>query len=231
MNSFKGLERFRWIKDVQSFSTDFYGEYCRNVPVFDGNTSYVLLDNPLVITGDFEANVEYVTPSISNHWANVLSFDNARLVTRGSNQDALEFRYLDPTERTMEASMNTDAGATTEMIIKRTGLVYTLKSIGSVSDEVTFTAPSLITHELTRVGYDISGIGEKDVFDGALYGVHVWTGGDRDTGTLVINLPMNEGINSTTGNIDFINTTGDTDYNATGYNLTVTEVCDSDGDT
>ena len=45
-----------------------------------------------------------------------------------------------------------------------------------------------------------------------------------DDGATTIDLPMNEDINPETGNVDYVNRTGNTDYDATGYNITTTEI-------
>ena len=163
---------------IQTFS-----KICRYFSTFDGSSSYAALTDEIVLSGDFEITYKFKTGVFNN--------SNPHL---GSNN---ELSYIRPDSNTL---IKVGGASTGNYIFGN----YTL--LEDVWHELTFKRISgLLTLSVDEQSYSngtqigdfiLQKVGSKggSYFDGQLSDLKIWDGGDRNTGALVLDLPMSEGL-------------------------------------
>lgn len=184
------------------------GEVCRNVSNFNGVDSYAQFDNDIVLSGDFTVNVGlrvkqlgstqvFIGDGVGSCFIAITTTGQVRV--RIGNEDQYFNTYI---------GVNVDSFLT----VSRKGFNVTVTDTSGNTQTITYSNTSNVLFEFIGKN-NIGFYANAEIFN--LY---------FDDNT-AISLPMDESINEQTGNIDYINREGNTDYNATGYNITVTKKC------
>ncbi len=186
------------------------GEVCRNVSNFNGVDSFAEFDNDIVLSGDFLSRCKFNTNNSAPYgtifgkelFLKVATLNGQIRLLIGDGAGWVKF----------SATVDIDENRDYILSIEKTSNIYSL----SLDDTVVWTdTVALDTPE-------ISGMSEPvKLFNGK-----IWDFSVVSDGTLLVDLPMDE--TSETSTVNYINRTGNTDYNATGYNITVTEECETD---
>lgn len=152
---------------------------------FDGTSSYAALTDEIVLSGDFEIEVDFKKDSagsmaICTGQNGFLRVDsNGSVIFRDENYNQFEGSNFPPdTERH-------------KLIFKYNSTTGALES--SV-DGVALITRNAVTFPFSIVKVGVRGGSNADPFNGQLSDLKIWSGGDRSTGNLILDLPMSEGL-------------------------------------
>jgi hypothetical protein len=157
---------------------------CRQVAIFNGVSQYVSIP-PVTLLGDFEIEM----------FVNLKDRGGYLLAEKAGTSDAERFgftadqRFFGLGLATFGSAFPVDNGEVRKVIATRVAgnLVVSVDDIGYASEN----SPSTLTFD--SVFSPFSGSTSVPYLEGVALGLKIWSGGDRNTGTLIRNYPIDDG--------------------------------------
>ena len=166
---------------IQTFS-----KICRYFSTFDGSSSYAALTDDIVLSGDFEIEVDFsTTSSVTNTY--LTDSDVSTSYIRFNTNGSVRLRIVGDTTTTTSSLAGYNDGSTHKLKCSVVSGIQTIQ----IDDDAPVSTTVANNHS-----FGISGLGVKfgAYFDGQLSDLKIWSGGDRTTGDLILDLPMSEGL-------------------------------------
>ena len=181
---------------IQTFS-----KICRYFSTFDGSSSYAALTDEIVLSGDFEIEFKFkqtAAQKSANTYQTVISLstplssyfvigakdagaNRLKIGTNGYTAGQSSFIFQSDTEYKINVIVDQSTGS---IIVNRDDVFDHSYTHANLTD--------LQNLKLEKIGdrHDLAGRS----FSGQMHGLKIWSGGDRTTGTLILDLPMSEGL-------------------------------------
>ena len=170
---------------IQTFS-----KICRYFSTFDGSSSYAALTDEIVLSGDFEIevkigdadygsgfNTRVVLGNLSAPQPSIaFTESNSALRIRNTNSQAVNYTVAD---------LNYFKNGTLRVVLSGSSVevFFNDVSLGVKSLQSSFIFNAIASYSSTVFR-----------FSGQLSDLKIWSGGDRTTGDLILDLPMSEGL-------------------------------------
>ena len=158
---------------------------CRYFSTFNGSTSYAALTDEIALSGDFEIEVDFKKDASGS----MAVFSGANSFLRIDSNGLVVFR--DDNSNQFQSSIFPPDTGKHKLIFKYNATTGDLESSVDGTDLTTRNAASF-PFTIEKVG--TRGSGNFDPFNGQLSDLKIWQGGDRNTGDLILDLPMSEGL-------------------------------------
>ena len=160
---------------IQTFS-----KICRYFSTFDGSSSYAALTDEIVLSGDFEIEIYFIAEA----------FPATLLGSTASNS---YLKVDSSTQITIDGGLGSHSFTVSTININekyKLKLSYISGALSLNIDNSSYTASATLGAVL------IENIGKEStsLLDGQPSDLKIWDGGDRNTGDLILDLPMSEGL-------------------------------------
>lgn len=197
-----------------------YRSRCRQVATFNGVSQYVSI--PLVtLSGDFEIEMAFSPALVAAHLLADNTADAKSRIFYSGDDSKLEVFMSDST--LVRFAWNSVVNSLLNLEIKRVSSVWSAvlngQSLGITSGQG--SAGHLNINSICDQFGSPTGLSR---FEGDMFGLKIWDGGDRNTGTLVRDYPLNDGFANNPTIRDLANNQDGTAINFT--EATWSERCD-----
>ena len=186
----KTSQRFKaWLIQKNRKARQVVEKICRYFSTFDGSTSYAALTDEIVLSGDFEIELYFKLNQLSG---------DLNFLSDGANPAIYHFRidatngsidfYYDGSFRSNDGAFIPDLNKH-KLVFVKSGNNLKAFYDGAVVHSSTVSSSAMIISYIGR-----RGDATQNNFNGQLSDLKIWSGGDRTTGDLVLDLPMSEGL-------------------------------------
>ena len=187
----KTSQRFKaWLIQKNRKVRQVVEKICRYFSTFDGSSSYAALTDEIVLSGDFEIeikigdadygsgfNTRVVLGNLSAPQPSIaFTESNSALRIRNTNSQAVNYTVAD---------LNYFKNGTLRVVLSGSSVevFFNDVSLGVKSLQSSFIFNAIASYSSTVFR-----------FSGQLSDLKIWSGGDRTTGDLILDLPMSEGL-------------------------------------
>ena len=169
---------------IQTFS-----KICRYFSTFDGSSSYAALTDEIVLSGDFEIEFKTINSDLSSgaYFLADINGINGRILYLNTGNIVL----TGDTDETYVNVGQLSGVANRVFALKRVNGVYSVDINGNISTNPTVNISSVTINSMASQWGSATGV---PFFSGQMHDLKIWSGGDRNTGSLILDLPMDEGL-------------------------------------
>ena len=162
---------------------------CRYFSTFDGSSSYAALTDEIVLSGDFEIEFKTINADLSSgaYFLADINGTDGRILYLNTGNIVL----TGDTDETYVNVGQLSGVANRVFALKRVNGVYSVDINGNISTNPTVNISSVTINSMASQWGSATGV---PFFSGQMHDLKIWSGGDRNTGTLILDLPMSEGL-------------------------------------